>query len=271
MINFKDVRTLEGGYSIDLTDNIEKKNTYQKGIGGRLYSKNGVVSFSGGAGTKLIYENINIVKYIGSHSFKDEILVFAKCIKGTSLGGSTQTVYKTIINANSFTISNPSTTNAPVAIINELSDNSSIEETSYQEFLPPINPTNFEENFTCLDDNIVNVNLDDYYSENANVSNKTVCSLNLDEIPVNNIDYDDCLITLKYDDNQNLSGTLRWVGWQNWPINGKITTEGVDENEFYKRVYYTDAINVRRVVNLKDSKLAYRLPNAKQRIAAARN
>lgn len=266
MINFKDIRTLEGGYSIDLTDNIEKKNTYQKAIGGRLWSKNGVVSFSGGSGTKLVYDNPNIVKYIGAHSFKDEILVFAKCIKGTTLGGTTQTVFKSIINSNSFSLSDLSTNNVPLVVLNEISDNSSVEETSYEEYLPPTDPTNFEENFTCLDDSSVEVDISGYYQENANVANKTNCSLNLNEIPINNIDYDDCLLTLKYDNDNNLSGTLRWIGWQNWPINGKITTEGIDENEFYKRVYYTDAVNVRRVVNLKDPRLAYRLPNEFEQI-----
>jgi len=55
-----------------------------------------------------------------------------------------------------------------------------------------------------------------------------------------------------------LVGELIWFGYQNWPMEAKITTEGIEENEFNKKVYYTDAFNVKRLVNLKDNNLYYR-------------
>lgn len=260
MINFKDVRTFQGGYSTDLTDNVEQKNTYQKAIGGRLYSKNGVLSFSGGKGSKLIYQNETIVKYLGYYPFKDEFLVFAKCEKGTTLGGATETVCNDLIQASSFIVINDSTDNTAVSLTSELIDNSDIYQDCYEVYLPPTDPTDFENDYSCENAEITEVDFGEYYIENANVPNRLACSFNLNETPINNLEYDDCLISFTLDDEYNLIGTLLWVGWQNWPLNGKITCEGVDENEYYKRVYYTDAVNPRRVVNRKDSKLAFRQP-----------
>jgi hypothetical protein len=41
-------------------------------------------------------------------------------------------------------------------------------------------------------------------------------------------------------------------------MNGKIIAQGVFENEFYKRVYYTDYVNVFRSLNIKDNNLQFR-------------
>lgn len=260
MINFRDIRTLEGGYSTDLTNNVEKRNTYQKGFAGRLYSKDGVLSFSGGAGTKLIYKNNEIVKYLGYYSFKDEIIVFAKCLKSVSVGGTTKQICNTVLTADSFDLENNADNNVPLTVSTEILDNTDITEDCYNVTLPPENPSDFEINFSCENSSSVEdeIDYDSYFKENNNVANRGVCSINEDEIPINNIDYNDCILSLKEDDSFNLYGTVLWVGAQNWPINGKITCEGVDENEFYKRVYYTDAVNPKRVVNTKDSSLAYR-------------
>ena len=259
MINFKLTRTLEGGYSTDITDNVERRNTYQKGIGGRLYSKNGVFSFSGGKGSKLIYQNSDIVRYLGFYSFKDEMIVFAKCIKGTTLGGTVETICNTNLIANTFTLSDDSSNNVPQTISTEIDDNTSIDEECFDVETPATNPADFETNFSC-DDNQISQDIDtsEYYTENANVPNSKTCQLNLNEVPLNNEIYNDCIYSMAHDDNFNLVGTLLWVGTQNWPTAGKITCDGVDENEFYKRVYYTDAVNPRRVVNIKDASLAYR-------------
>ena len=208
MKNFRKVKSFEGGYSTDLTNNIEKDNTFQKALGGRLYSKDGVFSFSGGAGSKLIYDNANIVKYLGFHSFKDEIVVFAKCLYA----------------------------------LNEA----------------PLSYTEFENHFSLDPGSEATVDFAEYYTENNSVPNQMTCPVVNDPTPINNIDYNDCLISFRLDKDYNFIGTVKWVGQQNWPTNGKITTEGVDENEFYKRIYYTDAINYKRVVNLKDTLLVNR-------------
>lgn len=258
MINFRHKKTFEGGYSTDTTNNVEASNTYQKAVSGRLYSKDGVFSFSGGKGTKLVYQNDNIVKYLNYQSFKDETIVFAKCIKGTELGGTTETVEELIIIANSFDLIDSADSITPLAVTTEITDNTSEVLDTYTIYVPNSNPIDFEVNFSDIDESSQSVDLSFYYKENANVLNRGLCSLSQDEVPINNTLYDDCIISLKKDNNMNLYGTLLWVGQQNWPLNGKITSEGVDENEYYKRVYYTDAINNRRVVNIKDTSLAYR-------------
>jgi hypothetical protein len=259
MINLRKVRSLQGGYSTDITDNVERKDTYQKAIGGRLYSKNGVFSFSGGKGTKLVYQNTDIVKYLGYESFKDEVIIFAKCLKGVTLGGTIVTECTTNLIANSFSLLDDANNNVAQAVVAEISDNTSLSTICYDVEVPPVNPTDFETNFSCDDVGVpTTIDFGEYYTENANVPNQLACALNLNEIPLNNTDYNDCLYSLRLDSNYALVGTLLWVGTQNWPVNGKITTEGVDENEFYKRVYYTDAVNPKRVVNIKDPSLAYR-------------
>lgn len=260
MINFRKVRSLEGGLSTDLTDNIERSNSYQKAIGGRLWSKNGVMSFSGGKGSKLVYQNTDIVKYLGYYSFKDEVILFAKCIKGATLGGSVVTVCNTNLVANSFNLADDANNNVAQFITTEITDNTSIVEDCYDVETPAVNPGAFNTDFSCDDTGVpTTIDFGEYYDENANVPNQLTCSLNTNQIPLNNVDYNDCIYSLKLDSNFNLQGTLLWVGTQNWPLNGKITTEGVDENEFYKRVYYTDAINPKRVVNIKDPSLGYRI------------
>lgn len=260
MVNFRKIKTFDGGYSIDTTNNIESQKTYQKAISGRLYSKDGVFSFSGGKGTKLVYQNNIIVKYLHYNSFKDETIIFAKCIKGIALGGTTETRERTILTANSFTLENDADDNTPIAIVDEITQNSLEELEEYTVYVPNENPLDFEVNFSDVDDDNEPVDLSKYYIENANVQNKTTCSLNLNEIPINNLEYDDCLLSLKKDNTGNIYGTLLWVGQQNWPINGKITSESVHENEYYKRIYYTDALNPKRVVNIKDTSLPYRKP-----------
>lgn len=258
MVNFNLVRTLEDGLSIDSTDNLEAKNTYQKGINGRLYSKNGAFSFSGGAGSKLVYNNNQIVKYLGFKSFEDEIIVFAKVLK-TEVGAPVIVpTEQIVINAEGFIASGVVTASTVVSLVSELSDNSTETTTVYNKSVPAANPAVFEDKFVCDDAIETEIDFSEYYSIDATVPNPTTCSLNESQIPLNNEFYWDAIYSLKLDPSFNLLGTLLWVGAQNWPINGKITTQGVEENQFRKSVYYTDAFNERRVVNIKDKNLPSR-------------
>lgn len=261
MVNFNKIKGVAGGYSTDLLDNIERKDTYQKAIGGRIYSDNGVMSFSGGKGTKLVYQNSNIVKYLGSRSFKDELIVFAKVIKGVTLGGNVETICSTTLYSNSFTIVGDANSATPISLTTEITDNSTIGEDCYDIETPADNPIDFDPPFTSEGDTSLEIDLSEYYQEDSSVPNKATCDLNKNEVPMNNLVYNDAIYSFRIDSNYNLIGTLLWVGIQNWPLEGKITTEGVHENQFYKRVYYTDAVNQRRVVNLKDPSLSYRLPS----------
>ena len=259
MINFDKTQTFEGGYSTDITDNIERKNTFAKNVNGRLYSKNGVFSISSVDGGKLIYQNNQIVKYLGFHSFRDETLVFAKCLKPTLGPPNEEQVCTTIIESRNFEIGSFTNT-ADLQLTNEFSVNSGEFESCYDVVVPEESDTDFEIKFACdgVAGNVESIDLKTYYGTYQDVPNFETCTINLGEIPINNLEYYDCIISLKHDNDFNLVGTLLWIGTQNWPLNGKITTEGVEENQFYKRVYYTDAINPRRVVNTKDTGLIYR-------------
>jgi hypothetical protein len=258
MINFRKINTLEGGYSTDSTENVERKNTFQKAFGGRLYSKNGVFSFSGGEGTKLIYENINIIKWLGFHSFSDELIVFAKCIKTGGLGGSTITVCTSTLVANSNEINGVAGSTDAITVSTEILDNSSAEEECNDVWVPAESPINFDSKYSCEDNLTTLIDLEDYYTENSNVPNNDTCNIGGVNVPINNELYNDCILSFKIDADLNFIGTSIWEGQQNWPLNGKITGEGVEENQFFKRVYYTDALNPRRVINLKDSELSFR-------------
>ena len=259
MRNFKSVRTFEDGHSTDLKDNLERGNTFQKGINGRLYNNNGVLSFNAIEGSKLVYSNNQIVKYLGYHSFDDEIIVFAKCLKpedNSSGSGNTEQICETSISSNSFVLASPLNIDDPLSVTSEISDNSTETENCYTVTNPPENETDFELNYSC--DGLssdVEIDFGEYYGLNPNVPNFLNCSINQDIVPLHNEIFDDCIYSFKIDETNSLVGTLLWVGHQNWPMNAKITCEGNEENEYYKRVYYTDAFNPRRVVNIKNTSL----------------
>lgn len=256
MKNFELVRTFEDGYSTDLKDNLERKNTFQKGINGRLYEKNGTLAFNAIEGSKLVYTNNQLVKYLGFHSFRDEFLVFAKCLKTLNNDESTEEICSTTIVASNFLLSKRGDDLTPFDLSTEITDNTSIVENCYTVTNPLENEGDFQLNFSCGDlTTDLDIDFGEYFEENVNLPNLGACSINNNQIGIHNEVYDDCIYSFKLDDNYNLVGTLLWVGHQNWPFNSKITTEGVEENEFYKRVYYTDAFNPKRVVNIKDPSL----------------
>jgi len=261
MKNFDLVRTFEDGYSTDLTNNIEKKNTMQKAVNGRLYSVNGVLKFNAIEGSKLVYQNSSIVKYLGYYSFRDEFIVFAKAIKSETNEGTTTQVCDNVISAISFSLNKNSIDDNTINLTDELSENSNELENCYFIQSPSVDETDFDLNYSDEIDNNIEIDFGEYYGVDVTVPNFDLCNIDNDIVPINNLEYDDCIYSFKLNDNFNLSGTLLWIGQQNWPINGKITTEGVEENEFYKRVYYTDALNPRRVVNIKDTSLVNRSGN----------
>ena len=247
--------TFEKGFSFDLENNLEQTNSAQKLINGRIYSKDGRYSFAAIQGTKVEYENPNIVKYLGSHSFRNEFLAFCKILKTEDLPTETIIIETFNIVTNNFIVESLTNT---INIINELSDNSVFETETITETVVSQDPNNFQINFSCENDNNQEINLSEYYKKYIPNLNFEVCSSNNTNIPPNNVEYYDAFYLFKKDENGNLNGTLIWYGYQNWPLNSKITTEGVEENQFYKRVYYTDAFNVRKVMNIKDKSIAYR-------------
>jgi len=259
MSNFQVINTVEGGNSKEVTDVLERKNTFDTGINGRLYSKNGAFSFNALDGTKLVYENSSIVKWLGSYSFRDEMIVFAKCLKPTDSGeGQESEVCEQKIFSESFSKTVGVLPGTSLYITNLISDNSQQIESCYTVIVPKADPTDFRVPYSSIQTEAETINFGEYYNERVNVADFSLCSINLNEIPRNNLDYYDTIVSFTLDDEGVLSGERIWTGAQNWPIDGKITCEGVEENEFYKRVYYTDAVNFRRVVNRKDASLSVR-------------
>lgn len=358
MINKASINTFQKGNSFDNSDNVELNETFSKGINGRLYSHNGKIAFSSIKGSKLIYENENIVKYLGYHAFDDEMIVFVKTNMKTedpevptepvTVRNITSSPFTVIIdmgtapepdvtpryritynetadtndigvnympaegqnflvyidqllsilnndgtvsieidslfhpnivqmsNGNAIVwhegsfleilpdpggVTPPSSENLPFFLTNQLSDNSVFTSTTSEVPVEPDNPFEFKMNYSCIDGNGTEIDMTQYFKVNRNVPNLSSCGVGGTEIPLHNLQYLDAIYSLRLDGDNVISSSLLWIGYQNWPINAKITTEGVEENEFYKRVYYTDAFNYRKVVNIKDKNLTYRKGN----------
>ena len=254
MINFSTVNTFEGGNSKDLSQNIEKKNTFEKGLNGRIYSKDGVFSFTAISGSKLVYENSQIIKYLGHHSFRDEAIVFAKCLIPTGEGqGTEETITEIQIQTDDFILNGLSETDTVITNSQSfISANTEIIETTYTIVVPLADEDDFELPYLETESTQEEIDFGEYYNERFNVANYKICNINENAIPLNNQEYYDTIISFKLNSEGNLTSETLWTGLQNWPLNGKITAEGVEENEFFKRVYYSDAINNRRVMNRKD-------------------
>jgi len=260
MINFKTQNTFEGGHSNGLAENFEKKNTFVEGTNGRIYSDNGILSFTSIKGSKLVYQNSQIVKYLGVHSFRDEAIVMAKVLKPTGSGQGTETeVCEQVVNSESFNLFSNVTAGAIINNPdNKIIANSGVVESCYTVITPVVDPTDFQNPYSEVTEETGSINFGEYYNGRINVANYELCNVNLNTIPINNSLYYDAFFSFTINDQGVLKGERIWIGTQNWPIDGKITAEGVEENEFYKRVYYSDAVNPRRVMNRKDLSLATR-------------
>lgn len=258
MRNTITTNTFHEGHSTDLVDNVESNKTFEKGWNGRLYSKNGKISLRSIKGSEVVFANDTIIKYLGFHSFKDEIIVFVKSLKVTSTEfEETETEVKSVSASFFEKVISIDETSA-VYFNNELSNNSEETITSYATIVVIPVDGNFDIDFSCGELNDEEIDMNAYFKVNRNTPNFQSCTINTGEVPLNNKDFYDAIYSLKPDSTGKLSGTLLWTGFQNWPIDAKITTEGTNENQFYKRVYYTDAFNYRRVVNVKDKNLIYR-------------
>ena len=66
------------GMKKDRIQNFEESKTYFFGQNGRLYSHEGVLSFSSIEGTVNVMDEPRVIKYLGDFSFKDELIVIAK-------------------------------------------------------------------------------------------------------------------------------------------------------------------------------------------------
>lgn len=258
-LDFKEIRTFNGGYVTDLVDEAEFKDTLQKGVNGRLYSHNGVLAYSSVKGTIEVMNDPDIVKYLGYFSFKDEMIVFVKSKRNPTNGGDGQGTSTTVLNAYDYSLQN-FVPNTIINIGNSISENS-VENVviTPPDGSTPSSETDFQLNYTCQNnDTGVTIDFAQYYQIDDTVPNLEACPIasnGSNIIPENNQLYSDAIISISKDENENIIYNYLWVGYQNWDINGKITTDGVEENQYYKRVYYTDVVNPLRVVNIKDPQL----------------
>ncbi len=257
--NFKILNQFIKGLRGDFVEEAENPQSYVKGENGRLYSHNGTIAFSSVKGTKKVYENQNIVSYHGYCAFHDELLIFVKALPiiATENGGTItyQNIQKLI--AHSFAVTIPYGSNSTVV---DIEPHVGLFEYTVPVFTPAQDPFGFNTNLSCVtDDPDAQIDFSEYFNENSDLDNIQLCPVNTESnLFENNADYIDCIISLKKDNTGVIYDQVLWAGYQNWPLDAKIQTQGVDENSNLRRIYYTDYLNVFRMINTKDSNLKYK-------------
>ena len=242
-MNFNALHTFVKGLQGDFVNNAETNETFQKGVNGRLVSKNGMLSFSSIQGNKKVYENENIIKYLGYEAFIDELIIFVKLKCDQNEIISTETITEDIVTID----------NIPNAEIVDGEFNfqfTDVEVTESQiEYEQIVNNNTIGE----CEVSIESFDPSNLYSINNNVPNLLACNQVDTSIPINNQDYCDAIFSLKYDALNQLQSTLIWKGYQNWDINSKIVCLGIKETQNIKSIYYTDFLNPFRKVNIKNT------------------
>lgn len=242
------------GLRNDVDNHSKTENSYNNGVNGRLYSQNGIISFSSIKGTVKVYENENIINILGHWAFDDELILIVKYKKssdggsGGSGGTETETINKLIAyNKNVSSLNNNV----------EFNLSSSIELASYEIEIDDNGNIDYGYNrpFSCTDSNGDEINFSEYYEEIITNSNIQVCNLISNNEFENNKDYLDAFISITRNENGNLEGKLIWKGYLNIPVDAKICCYGLHENAFYKRVYFTDYVNPFRVINIRDTNI----------------
>lgn len=243
--------------SSDMDDHIKSKDSYLYGSNGRVFVKDGTLSFTSLNGTEEIYNNPKISKYLGASVFKDQVVIFAKCTgMDVNVGGI---IYETnqidVLLSKNFTVDLIAGAHA---FTNEFSQNS-LETTYTQNLATPAPPTevDFQDNYATTNGTNEQIDYNTYYNTTINVPNfdNAGCPTSVLAVPPNNAQYSDCIITLQYNDQGVLFDKVIWSGYQNWPVNGKILAIGIEENANYKRVKYTDNVNPFRSINVYDPNL----------------
>lgn len=261
-VNYEVLHHFIEGLKGDFAQHSESPNSYQNALNGRLYSHNGVVSFSSLKGTKKVYKNEGIVKYLGYWAFEDELIIFVKCLPTTvDSGGNGSVEYETIEQLIASTI-NISAAYLQNSISVNLDSNITLQSYQIPIYSESEDPFEFNIPYSCINSSGNEIDFSEYYQEVLNSGNIQVCQLKTQGQFENNKEYIDCIFSLKKDSSGNIYDKLIWSGLMNWPLDGKICTYGIYENNFYKRIYFTDYANPFRVINLKDPNVSSR--NAKE-------
>jgi len=256
-LNFDQLHLFVEGMKNSRVQEAEENNSYEYGLNGRLYSKDGKLAYSSIQGTVSIYNNDKIVKYLGYYAFADALIIFVKYNqKGAGLG-TTNVVSEVILGGNV-------TINIPFGqtqhnFTNELSVNGTEETTTIAVVDTPEPEQPLLDSYDVLE-SIQTLDLSEYYRlSGQSIIGYEQCDIGgLNQVPEYNKEYADAIIVLTNNGYHAFNDWLAWVGNMNWDINRKITTAGIDENAYYKRIYFTDNLNPFRVLNLRDDRLWYR-------------
>jgi len=254
-LNDVEIHNFSKGWTTDLDNHAEKSDSYSDAWNGRLYSADGTLAFTSINGSKFVYNNELVVRYNGSFAFKDELIVFAKGLFPVGVV-ETETKIITEVTVKNFSIS--SDTNA----INGIDFASNFQQSQIEITvpIPTIDDADFKQNLTEVESvNTIDVSYGNLFKTLTYMpQSPTICALNSSDKPINNKTYNDAIFSFSYNEQGLLVSKIIYVGDLNIPLNAVITTEGVEENTYYKRVYFSDYYNSTRVVNIKDPKLSTR-------------
>lgn len=254
-INEEQIHNFFKGWRKDFENHLEMPQSYDDGINGRLYSKDGRLSYSSIEGTRLVYENANIKSYNGFYAFKDELVVFGKCdMDMTSIPTTTITITEIVVS--NFSVSAPSGIFTITGIDFSSNFDSTEIEIEVQDTI--VDEDDFNQDSSCNDQEVIFDESQDNLFKTFPFLPVKVCPISDSGIPINNTQYKDYILSFTYNDQKQLVAKFHFIGYLNLPADAKICTEGVDENIYYKRVYFTDFYNYSRIVNLKDRNLATR-------------
>lgn len=257
-LNFEHLHLFLEGMKISREQHAEENKSYEYGLNGRLYSRNGKLSYSSIKGTVSIYNNSYIIKYLGYFAFPEELIVFVKYDQERALEEGVALTQ--IILGEDIVLDIPFGS-SQITLTDELSANATEEVTTTGTSTTEQIPDPIQDNYSCDDFVVQSIDLTDYYRLGGkDIPNYEICELGGVKLtPEYNKEYADAIIVLKKSGYSAFLENIVWLGNMNWDINRKITTVGIDESSYYKRIYFTDNLNPLRVVNLKDSNLNYRL------------
>jgi hypothetical protein len=257
-LNSIEIHNFSKGWSVDLDNHAEKPESYSDAWNGRLFSQNGTLAFTSINGDKFVYENANVLKFNGHFAFQDELIVWAK---GDFPIFEQETE---IVSVDEILVSNFSVSSATNEIL-DVDFSSNYDENTVEVEVPVfgINGDDFYQPLSSIEDlNEINATFNNlFFPKIYNPLTPVVCSID-GAIPENNsATVKDAIFSFKQGTNGMLVGTIIYSGYLNIPIDAIITTEGVEENIYYKRVYFSDYYNPTRVVNIRDKFLKSRNAN----------
>lgn len=253
--NYEVLNNFIEGMRGDFDQHAESKSSYEFGLNGRLYSHNGAVSFSSIRGTKEVFRNEGIIKYLGYYAFEDELILFLKCKPSFAIidnEDSFKIKYSKVFNIFSLPFSVESSTNS-ISITDFQHIEQSYDKPDFSSDIDGI----FNTPLSCVSNTGQKIKMEDYFKEILS-DDFQLCEIDFSSQTPNTDGNIDCVVSLRKNDNGDIHASTVWAGYMGWNKDSKIVTHGIEENNYYKRIYFTDYINPLRVINLKDSNVKNR-------------